>query len=327
MRFKSLAALVAVGALAFAGCGSSSDDDGGSAGGGGGGSRAIGVAVADLGAPFFNAIRLGAESVGKEQGYDVSVEDAQGDAQRQVDQVQGFITKQVGAIVYVPAGAAAASVPVEAANDADIPVIAVDRKPDGGDVLTFIASDSVNAARTLGEWYARAVEGRGDLAVLQGQVGTTPENDRKRGFEEGIAGTDIRIVAQQAANWNQEQGHRAAQTILQAQPDLRGFFGRSDAMALGAAEAAAQAGVRDRLTIVGFDGLPAGLQGVKNGDIDATMVQQAYKMGQLAAENAIAAIEGRADGIPAEQLQEAFLATKENVDRYIAEQPYGPQQP
>jgi ribose transport system substrate-binding protein len=325
MKVKStfLAAVAVAGALMAAGCGSSGDDGGS----GGGGSRAIGVAVADLGAPFFNAIRLGAESVGKEKGYDVSVEDAQGDAQRQVDQVQGFITKQVGAIVYVPAGAAAASVPVEAANDADIPVIAVDRKPDGGDVLTFIASDSVAAARTLGEWYARQVDGRGDLAVLQGQIGTTPENDRKRGFDEGIAGSEIRIVAQQAANWNQEQGHRAAQTILQAHPDLRGFFGRSDAMALGAAEAASQAGVRDRLVIVGFDGLPAGLQGVKNGDLDATMVQQAYKMGRLAAENAIAAIEGRADGIPAEQLQEAFLATRENVDRYIAEQPYGPQKP
>lgn len=300
---------------------------GGGEGDSSGGNKSIGVAVADLGAPFFNAIRLGAEAVGEEEGYDVSVEDAQGDASQQVSQVQSLLTQQVGALIYVPAGASAASVPVEEANEADVPVIAVDRKPPEGNLLTFIATDSVAAAEKLGEYYVEQVDGEGNLAILQGQIGTTPEIARAKGFNRAIKDTDIEIVAKQAANWNQEQGYSAAQTILQSNPDLRGFFGRSDAMALGASQAAKQAGVRDEMVIVGFDGLPAGLQGVKSGALDATMTQQAYKMGRMAAKNAIAAIEGNAGDIPEQQLQEAFLTTKENVDEYIAQEPYGPQEP
>ncbi len=76
--------------------------------------------------------------------------DAKGDAATQVDQIQDLITRGVKAIIYIPAGATAAGVPVKAAKKANIPVVNVDRNAPDAPGDTFIATDSVGAARDPG---------------------------------------------------------------------------------------------------------------------------------------------------------------------------------
>ncbi|WP_163028321.1 substrate-binding domain-containing protein, partial [Pseudomonas viridiflava] len=102
----------------------------------------------------------------------------------QVSQVQDLITRKIDALIYIPAGATAAGVPVKAAKAAGIPVIAVDRNAPDAPGDTFIASDSVAAARTLAEYVGKVTGGKGRVAILQGQIGTSPENDRAKGFSE-----------------------------------------------------------------------------------------------------------------------------------------------
>ncbi len=107
--------------------------------------------------------------------------------------------------------------------------------------------------------------------------------------------------------------------MLQRDPNITVFFGRADAMALGAAQAVKVANLEQPVTIVGFDGDVAGLKAVANGTLSATMTQQAQKMGRLALDSAIALKEGKT--VPKEQLQEAILTTKENVAPFIANHP------
>ena len=111
----------------------------------------LGLAVANLQADFFNQIKQSVEAEAQAQGVRVVTVDARGDAATQVSQIQDLITQQIDALIYIPAGATAAGVPVQAAKDAGIPVIAVDRNPPDVPADTFIATDSVAAARTLGE--------------------------------------------------------------------------------------------------------------------------------------------------------------------------------
>ena len=109
------------------------------------------------------------------------------------------------------------------------------------------------------------------MAILQGQVGTTPEIDRNKGFEEALAkNPGLQVVAKQPADWDQDKGFSLAQNMLQAHPDISVFFGRADAMALGAAQAVRVANVPHKVTIVGFDGDVAGLKAVRDGTVDAT---------------------------------------------------------
>jgi ribose transport system substrate-binding protein len=280
----------------------------------------IGLAVANLQADFFNQIKQSVTKEAAKQGVDVVVADARGDAATQVNQIEDFVTKQVDAIVYIPAGATAAGVPVKDAKKAGIPIIAVDRNPPDEPANSFIASDSVAAARTLGEHVAKETGGEGQVAILQGQVGTTPEIDRNKGFDEALAkNPGLQVVAKQPADWDQDKGFSLAQNMLQAHPDISVFFGRADAMALGAAQAVRVANVPHKVTIVGFDGDVAGLKAVRDGTVDATMTQQTQKMGRMAVQSAQTLIDG--GKVPPQQLVPAYLTTKANAAKYLASHP------
>ena len=283
----------------------------------------LGLAVANLQADFFNQIKQSVDAEAAELGATVRVSDAGGDSATQVNQIQDFITRQVDAIIYIPAGATAAGVPVRAAQEADIPVVAVDRNAPDAPADTFIATDSVAAARTLGDYVVEQTGGQAKLAILQGQIGTTPQVDRQTGFEEALQDAPgIEVVAQQPADWAQDKAFAVAQDMLQAHPDITAFWGQADAMALGAAQAVSNANLPQDMLIVGFDGDFAGLEAVRDGEVDATMVQQTQEMGRLAVRSACDFVAG--NEVPEEQLQEAFLLTKDEPDKaqeYIDEHP------
>jgi ribose transport system substrate-binding protein len=280
----------------------------------------VGLAVANLQADFFNEIKQSVEAQGAAKGVDVITVDAKGDAATQVSQIQDLITRGITALIYIPAGATAAGVPVRAARAAHIPVIAVDRNAPDAPGDTFIASDSVSAARTLGEFVAKKMDGKATIGALQGQLGTTPEIDRTKGFAEALEkNPGMKIVASQTAEWDQAKGFAVAQDMLQRNPTINVFFGHADAMALGASQAVKVANLDHKVLIVGFDGDVAGLKAVKAGSVDATMTQQTQFMGRLALDSALKLIAH--ESVPKEQLQKAMLTTKDNVDAYIAKHP------
>ncbi len=283
----------------------------------------IGLAVANLQADFFNQIKQSVDAEAKRRGVKVRVADAGGDAATQINQIQDFITRQVDAIIYIPAGATAASVPVKAAHRAKIPVIAVDRNAPKAPGDTFIATDSVAAARTLGDYVVKQTGGKGDVAILQGQIGTTPQLDRQKGFEDALrTAPQVKVVAQRPADWSQDKAFAVAQDMIQANRNINVFWGQADAMALGAAQAARNANLNPFPLVVGFDGDFAGLAAVRDGKIDATMVQQTQLMGRMAVGSAIDIIDGKQ--VPKEQLQKAFLLTKadpKKAQEYIGNHP------
>src|SRR3954453_5492903 len=280
----------------------------------------IGLAVANLQADFFNQIKQSVTKQAAKQGVQVVVADARGDAATQVNQIEDFITKKGDAIIYIPAGATAAGVPVKDARKAGIPIVAVDRNPPGAPADTFIASNSVAAARKLGQYVAKTTGGNGQVAILQGQIGTTPEIDRNKGFDQALkANPGLQGVAKQPADWDQDKGFSIAQNMLQVHPDISVFWGQADAMALGAAQAVRVANPGHKVTVVGFDGDYAGLRAVRDGVVDATMTQQTQRMGRMAVQSSEELMNGKK--LPAEQLLPAFLTTKADAAKYLANHP------
>jgi ribose transport system substrate-binding protein len=281
----------------------------------------IGVAVANLQADFFNQIKSSTEKYGKTKGVEIIAVDANGDAATQVSQVQDLITRKIDALIYIPAGATAANVPVKAAKAAGIPVVNVDRNTDDPPGDTFIASDSVSSAKALGEWVCKASGGKGKVGIIQGQLGTTPEIDRDNGFNQALAKCPgLQVVAKQdSKKWMQDEGFAIAQDMLQKNPDVSIFFGRADALAMGAAQAVKVSNVDHKVWVVGFDGDVAGLKAVQSGTLDVTACQQTQKMGRMAVDDALKLIKG--EKVPPIQLLPAALTTKENVGPYIKEHP------
>ncbi|MGH8783229.1 sugar ABC transporter substrate-binding protein [Paraburkholderia sp.] len=282
--------------------------------------KTIGLAVANLQADFFNQIKQSVVAYAKTKGVNVITVDAKGDAATQVNQIQDLLTRKIDALIYIPAGATAAGVPVRAAKSAGVPVIAVDRNAPDAPGDTFIATDSVKAAEELGDWIVKQTGGHATVAELQGQLGTTPELAREKGFTAAISkAPGIKVVARQPAEWAQDKGFAVAQDMLQKNPDINVIFGHADAMALGAAQAVKIANVGHKVLIAGFDGDTAGLKAVRDGVIAVTMTQQTQLMGRMAVDSALDLLAGKK--IPAEQLLPATLTTKANVGPFIANHP------
>ena len=283
--------------------------------------KKVGLAVANLQADFFNQIKQSVEAYAKEKGIEVITVDAKGDSATQVSQVQDLITQNIEALIYIPAGATAASVPTRTAKAAGIPVINVDRNAEGAPGDTFIATDSVNSARAVCDHIAQQAGGAGEMIIIHGQRGTTPEVDRSKGCSEALANyPDIEVVGELwSEGWHQDEGFKLTQDLLQTHPDVSIIFGQADALALGAAQAVKVANMEHRVWIAGFDGDVAALKALKEGVFDVTATQQTQGMGRLALDAAIKLVAG--EEVPAEQLQDATLTTQDNVDGFIAEHP------
>ena len=282
--------------------------------------KKIGLAVANLQADFFNMIKQGVESDGKAKGYKVITVDAKGDATTQVNQIQDLIAQKIDALIYIPAGATAAAVPVKAARAAKIPVINVDRNVDSNPGDTFIYGQSVAATTELGKWVCQQTGGKGKAVMIHGQRGTTPEVDRTKGFADGLASCGIKITQDQwTERWSADEGNRIAQDMLQRDPSINIVIGQADGIAMGASQAAKLAKLSQKVWVVGFDGDPGALIAVKNGTLDATATQQTWTMGKMAVDAVTDVLAGKT--VPKEQPTDAKLTLKANVDEFIKQHP------
>ena len=287
----------------------------------GSGKKTIGLAVSNLQADFFNMIKQSVEAYGKQQGYAVITVDAKGDATTQVNQVQDLITQNIDALIYIPAGATAAAVPVKTARAAGIPVVNVDRSAEGAPGDVYIRSDSVRATKALAEWLCKQTGGTGNAVVIHGQKGTSPEVDRTTGFTEGLkACPGVRITQDQwTERWAADEGNKIAQDMLQRDPTISIIFGQADGIALGAAQAVKLAKPDHKVWVVGYDGDVGGLKGVENGTLDATVTQPTFTMGRMAVDAVTELLAGKK--VVADRPTDGVLTTAENVQAFLKVHP------
>lgn len=285
--------------------------------------KKIGLAVPNLQADFFNQIKLGVEGYGKEKGIEVIVVDAKNDTATQVSQVQDLMTQGIDAFIYIPAGAAAAAVPTRLARAEGIPVINVDRTPEGAPGDTFIAGESVESAYQVCKHIIDLAGGEGKMAMIHGQKGTTPEVDRTKGCMRAIdEAPGVELVTEQWSQmWSPDEGFSIAQNMLQAHPDIKIIFGQADGLAMGAAKAVDVAGLDDQVIIGGYDGDVAALEYLAkcDGPFVATATQSTQMMGRLAVDSAIKVAAG--ESVPERQTPNAVLTTCDNAAEYVKKHP------
>jgi ribose transport system substrate-binding protein len=283
-------------------------------GGDGGGGARIGLSVSTLNNPFFVTLRDGAQGAADEAGAELIISDAQNDTAQQQDDIQNFVTQQVNAILVNPVDSDAVVPAIEAANQANIPVIALDRGASGGEIASTIASDNVQGGNLAGEELIRLV-GSGSVAQLEGIPGAEPARDRGQGFQEAIdAQNSVEVVASQTANFDRAEGLNVTENILQANPGIVGIFAQNDEMALGAVQAlGGSAG--EEVKVVGFDAIEDALSAIQDGTMNATVAQQPAEIGSLGVENAISVIndESVEENIPVE----VQLVTPDNVSEFL----------
>lgn len=315
MSRRSFMPMLAVLALLLAACQGGGASTSPGASGGGGGSKTIGLALSTLNNPFFVTLRDGAQAKAQELGLILEVADGQDDLAKQVSQVEDFITKKVAVIIINPVDSDGIVPAVKKANDANIPVITVDRAANGGTVASHIASDNVAGAKAACDYLIKQV-GSGNIVQLEGIAGTSAARDRGKGCKDAIdAQSSVKLVASQTADFARDKGLNVMQNLLQSNPDVKGVFAQNDEMALGAVQAIVAPGKSGQITVVGFDAVDDALTAIKDGKMAATIAQQPTLMGETALATAKDIVDGKT--VEASQPVEVKLVTKDNVAEFM----------
>ncbi|RNF36102.1 galactofuranose ABC transporter, galactofuranose-binding protein YtfQ [Paracoccus methylarcula] len=216
----------------------------------------------------------------EERGIDLRFSDAQQKQENQIAAIRSFIAQGVDAILLAPVVATGWDSVLEEAQEAEIPVVLLDRQVDSSDelYLTAVGSNLVHEGEVAGEWLVNAV---GDeecrIVELQGTTGSTPAIDRKTGFENAIEGHDnMEIVRSQTGDFTRAQGKEVMESFLQAEnggKDICALYAHNDDMAVGAIQAIKEAGLApgEDILVVSIDAVPDIFKAMADGEANATV--------------------------------------------------------
>lgn len=258
--------------------------------------------------------------------WDLIATDAAGSAAKQVADVDSMIAQGID-VLFLPPREEKPLIPaVMKARAAGIPTFLVDRSVDpdvakpGEHFVAFLGSDFIDQGRRVAEWTLANFKGdKGIIVELEGTTGSSPANDRKKGFDDVMAKHDnMTIVASQSGDFARDLGRQVMETLLQAHPDVNVVYAHNDEMAIGAIQALELAGRKpgDDVLVVSIDGTRDALQAIIDGKMGVTVESSPF-FGPLACET----MKRYANGEDIEhwvQVKDRIF-TKENAADHIAE--------
>ena len=283
----------------------------------------IAFIVKDMNNPYYARMGEGAMRAAEELGISLTYVAAEfnGDIEGQIGVVEAQLVQGHDAIVLVPMNGTALIPKIMEANSMGIPVITADTRVDDGpaEVETFVGLDERSSFAGMAEWVVEQLGGEGQVAILEGFRGSSTAELRLLGMMDVFDANDgIEVVASIAADWDQERGLRAAEDILQANPEVDAIIGSNDLMALGAVQAVIGAGRSDDIIVVGDDAIPSALASLRAGELDATIDGNTDMVGY---EAVMAAYRHATEGEELDDwiVVESSIMTAEDVtDEYLA---------
>ncbi len=168
---------------------------------------------------------------------DVLFASADDDSQKQISQIDQFVESGVDLLIISPNQTQAITPAVERAYDAGIPVILFDRKINSEKYTAFMGADNVEIGRALGEYIAKQLGGKGEVAEIFGLAGSSPAADRHSGFMRAMSAyPDIKITGSYYGDWTEESGRAAGEYFKKNHIHFDAVFAQNDRMAVGARE-------------------------------------------------------------------------------------------
>lgn len=259
----------------------------------------IGFVGMTLNNEYHITVANGAREKAAELGVNIDVQagDQHASAAAQLTIIENMIANGVDGIVIVPSSSEGLETALRKCKEAGIPIVNADTRLNDevlknvGLDVPFYGTDNYAGAKLAGEYVKANLPAGTITAILTGIEGQQNAADRRNGFIDG-AGEHIKVVAEQTANWEVDQGYTAAQNILSANPDLQLLFCSNDNMGIGALRAVQEAGKQAQVKIIGFDAVSEALNLVENGDFLCTVAQFPAEMGILGVDNVVKMIHG-----------------------------------
>ena len=264
-----------------------------------GGSQKKQIAVIPKGTAhlFWVTVHAGAEDAAKDFGVDILWNGAatETDFGRQIEIMDSMINRKVDGIVVAPSEKKILNQSLSRAKAMNIPVTIFDSGVDSEDYMSFVATNNFEAGQMGARKLAALLGNKGKVIIVMNAPGGASTMERERGFQETIKSEfpDIQIVATQFGMSDRAKAMTVTENMLTANPEANGMFASAEPSSVGASQALKARKLAGKIKFVGFDSSDSLIEDMKNGVIDALVVQDPHKIGYEAVKTIVDKLNGK----------------------------------
>jgi len=273
----------------------------------------IGIVLKSLTNQYWQGIQKGAQAAGQQLGVDITVQAASSESAQteQLTIAQTLVGQKFDAYVVAPESTSNLTPALGQMQGQGAPIVNVDDARVAA--TTYVGPDHALDGSQAATELAKLFPEGGEVAQIEGQAGSSAAILRIKGFKEGVAKeSKLKLVASAPGDWDADKAYAATQQIIRQYPGLKGVYANNDTMAIGVAKAVQASG--KKIAVIGTDGVPEAVAGVRSGSITATVSPLPYYEGYWAVESAVRLLEGQQ--VPQWVVAPAQLITKDTVDDY-----------
>lgn len=231
---------------------------------------------------------------------------------KQSADLEATVAQGIDGIVISPNDANAVAPSIQAAIDAGVPVVTVDRNVTEAETLAHVGADNVRGGELQGEYLIEILADGGDVFELQGQPGATPAIDRHAGLENVLGQQEAITVSQsQTAEFSRDRAVTVMESLLTANDPPAAVVCANDDMAFGVVRVADQDGLD--IPIIGFDALPEALQAIESGAMAATIEQFPGQQARTAIDILVAFLRDQQEPAEHDTFLEPILLRSDNL--------------
>jgi ribose transport system substrate-binding protein len=300
MRSKRFFTILGAAALVLAACTSNTGSSGAATptASGGGAKPYIPIVSKGFQHQFWQAVKKGAEQEAAKENVTVNFEGPASETQvdQQMDMLQAEFDKHPAAVCFAALDSKAAVPLLQKFKDANIPVIGFDSGVDSDIPVTTAATDNIAAAGTAADKLAAAIGGSGKVGLIVHDQTSRTGIDRRDGFLKEMKAKypNIQIIGPQYGAGDQLKSADLAKAMIQANPDIKGFFGANEGSAIGVVNAVKELNMSGKLTVVGYDSGQAQIDAINSGLMLGAITQNPIGIGEQCVIAAVKAINGTA---------------------------------
>jgi inositol transport system substrate-binding protein len=252
----------------------------------------MGVTIEDFNDVFMRYALDQLTDEAKKNNIDIIAADGKRDPNEQLKQIENFITQGVDAIMIHVIDQTVAPAITKMCVQANIPLVYFNRKPDDSALVAgkvvAVASPEVVAGNLEGEFVAKKLNGKGNVAILMGSMGTAPQIGRTQGTKDVIAKyPGMKVVREQTANFSRPDAVTVVENWLASGEKIDAIVANNDEMAIGAVIVLEEKKMKDKVVVTGVDATSDALKFIADKRLDMTVFQNGGAQGRGAVQTAI----------------------------------------
>lgn len=245
---------------------------------------------------FWQAVKMGSERAAKDFNVDITFEGPENESQvdKQVEMVQAALDKKPAALCLAALDTKALIPLLEKAKAANIPVVGFDSGVDSDIPVATASTDNIAAAGAAADKMAELIGNEGEVAVIVHDQTSRTGIDRRDGFVKRMEEKypNVKIVDIQYGGGDQLKSTDLAKAIIQAHPNLKGFFGANEGSIIGVLNAVKELKMEGKIVVIGYDAGKQQKDAIRSGVQAGAISQDPVGIGYKCVEAAVKAIKG-----------------------------------